>query len=142
GSPSPRGPPGPRRPPSPRAGSIRSGPSGRTKAAVAGRDWQNPRIDDPLRAPPPVFGPADALRVAEQVFGLSGSLLPLASERDLNFRLAVEDGRSFLLKLQNPADPPAVIEFQTMALRHVERVDPALPVMRVVPTRAGADWAE
>ena len=77
-----------------------------------------------------------------EVFGRSGSLTPLASERDLNFRLDPEGGPSLLLKLQNPADDGAVVELQTRALRHVERVDPSLPVMRVVPTRDGAEWAE
>jgi 4-aminobutyrate aminotransferase-like enzyme/Ser/Thr protein kinase RdoA (MazF antagonist) len=96
---------------------------------------------DPLQAPPPVFGVADAARIATEVFGLDGTITPLASERDLNFR--VDEGeRTFLLKLQNPADDAAVVEMQTRALQHVERQDPGLPVMRVVPTARGALWAE
>ena len=46
---------------------------------------------DPLRSPLPAFGLEEAGTVAEQVFGVRGSLSPLPSERDRNFRL--EDGR-------------------------------------------------
>jgi len=94
---------------------------------------------DPLQAPPPAFDLGDAARIADEVFGLSGSLTPLASERDLNFR--VDAGRgSFLLKLHNPADDEALIDFQTQALLRVARVAADLPVMRVVPTRDGSFW--
>jgi hydroxylysine kinase len=95
---------------------------------------------DPLRSPPPVFDPDDIERIAGRVFGIAGLLTPLASERDLNFRLDDERGRSFLLKVQNPADDVSVVEFQTEAVLHVERQDPGLPVMRVVPTVDGDHW--
>jgi 4-aminobutyrate aminotransferase-like enzyme/Ser/Thr protein kinase RdoA (MazF antagonist) len=97
---------------------------------------------DPLQAPPPAFVLADAERIARRVFGISGSLTPLPSERDLNFRLDDRQGRSFLLKLQNPADDAPVVDFQTLAIVHVAGVDPSLPVMRVLPTLDGRRWAE
>src|SRR5712691_2229632 len=68
--------------------------------------------------------------------------MPLASERDRNFRLDEPSGRSFLLKLQNPADRVSVVEMQTQALWHVARLDPELPVMRVVPAADGGPWVE
>jgi Ser/Thr protein kinase RdoA (MazF antagonist) len=64
---------------------------------------------DPLRSPPPAFGLPEAERVAEQVFGIPGSLFPLASERDQNFRLDDGQGRAFLFKISNPADDEALI---------------------------------
>jgi 4-aminobutyrate aminotransferase-like enzyme/Ser/Thr protein kinase RdoA (MazF antagonist) len=97
---------------------------------------------DPLQAPPPAFGIEDAGGIARDVFGLTGSVTPLASERDLNFRLDADRGGSFLLKLQNPADDAAVVDFQSRALLHVARHEPSLPVMRVLPTTEGDLWAE
>jgi 4-aminobutyrate aminotransferase-like enzyme/Ser/Thr protein kinase RdoA (MazF antagonist) len=97
---------------------------------------------DPLQAPPPAFGIEDAGGIARDVFGLTGSVTPLASERDLNFRLDADRGGSFLLKLQNPADDAAVVDFQSRALLHVARHEPSLPVMRVLPTAEGDLWAE
>jgi 4-aminobutyrate aminotransferase-like enzyme/Ser/Thr protein kinase RdoA (MazF antagonist) len=97
---------------------------------------------DPLQAPPPAFGIEDAGRIAREVFGLPGSLTPLASERDLNFRLDADRGGSFILKLQNPADDAAVVDFQSRALLHVAQHEPSLPVMRVLPTAEGELWAD
>jgi 4-aminobutyrate aminotransferase-like enzyme/Ser/Thr protein kinase RdoA (MazF antagonist) len=96
---------------------------------------------DPLHAQPPAFSTEEACRIAEQVFAVTGSLSPLPSERDQNFR--VDDGvRSFVLKISNPADDAAVVQMQTDALLHVARQDPSLPVMRVLPARDGTPWAD
>ena len=109
-------------------------PTGGTAAA--------PERPDPLASPPPAFPRGLAAEVARRAFGLEGSLEPLVSERDQNFRLETPDGRRFLFKISNPADDRAVVEMQTEALRHIERCDPSLPVMRVVPAADGAPWTE
>ena len=76
-------------------------------------------------------------------FGIAASsLVPLAAERDQNFRVDTSDGRRLLLKISNPADARSTVEMQTAALHHIERVDPGLPVMRPVPVGAGGSWAE
>jgi 4-aminobutyrate aminotransferase-like enzyme/Ser/Thr protein kinase RdoA (MazF antagonist) len=95
---------------------------------------------DPLRAPPPLFDLEDAERIAAEAYGLSGELRPLPSERDVNARVDTPDGRSYVLKLQHPADDAGVADFQTRAILHVERVDPALPVVRLIPTLEGSNW--
>jgi 4-aminobutyrate aminotransferase-like enzyme/Ser/Thr protein kinase RdoA (MazF antagonist) len=92
---------------------------------------------DPLEAPPPAFRPSDAERIAAEVFGVSGTGSPLVSERDQNVKITADDGRGFVLKIANPADDPGVIDMQTMALLHVARTEPTLPVMRLVPTVDG-----
>ena len=52
------------------------------------------------------------------------------------------DGRRLLFKISNPADGLSIVEMQAAALRHIERVDPGLPVMRVLPDTVGESWAE
>ena len=84
----------------------------------------------------PISAEAAAV-LADQMFGLRGEAHPLTSERDQNFRLVAEDGAEFVLKIANPAEDPAVVEFQTQALHHIQRRDPTLPVPRVVSTRTG-----
>ena len=97
----------------------------------------------PLASMPPAFGEEAAAGILRDHFGLAtSSLAPLAGERDQNFRVDTADGRRLLLKISNPADSLPVVEMQAAALRHVERVDPDLPVMRTVPVRAGGSWAE
>ena len=88
-----------------------------------------------LTTPPPVLAADEALALVIRHWGLTGTLSPLTSERDLNFRLSSDRGR-YVVKLANPAEPAAVTHFQTRALRHLEAT--ALPVPRVVRTVSGA----
>ncbi len=97
---------------------------------------------DPLATAPPAVDLATAGQVLRDGFGIAASLTALAGERDQNFRVETADGRCFLFKISNPADGHAVMDMQAAALRHIERVDPGLPVMRVLPTVTGAGWAE
>ncbi len=97
---------------------------------------------DPLVSRPPGFS-LDAVRqILAGRFGLDSDLTPLAGERDQNFRADTADGRRFLFKISNPADGQPVLDMQTQALRHIELVDPGLPVMRSLPSTAGEPWAE
>ncbi len=93
--------------------------------------------DSLLTLPPPCIAKADLLRLAELHYGLTGTLTPLTSERDLNHRLTTATGGSFVLKLSNPGEPGAMTAFQTAALNHVAARAPALPVPRVIPTLDG-----
>ncbi len=61
----------------------------------------------------------------------------LTGERDENFRLIVDDGADYLLKIANPAENPAETALQTAALLHIEKTDPELPCPRVLRGRTG-----
>jgi 4-aminobutyrate aminotransferase-like enzyme/Ser/Thr protein kinase RdoA (MazF antagonist) len=98
---------------------------------------------DPLASTPPAFEMEAAQRILRDRFGVEpSSLTPLAGERDQNFRVEAADGRRLLFKISNPADGLSTVEMQAAALRHIERVDPGLPVMRVLPDTVGESWAE
>jgi hypothetical protein len=83
-------------------------------------DLRSPGV---LEAKVPVFSTSDAERVAGEIFGVDGSARLLESERDQNFQLRAEGraeaGREFVLKIANPAEHPAVLDFQTRALLHI-----------------------
>lgn len=85
----------------------------------------------------PRLAAAEAGVLAERFFGVSGGLDPLASERDQNFRLTAGDGRIYVLKIANAAEPAEVTNFQTEALAHVARTAPGLPVPRVIEGQGG-----
>lgn len=96
---------------------------------------------DPLAviaAPPPPVDVRAAVEVARRHYGLSASARELVSERDRNFRLQTEDGRSFVLKIANAAEDPAVTDFQVRALLHVTAQKTDIAVPEIVPTRDGA----
>jgi Ser/Thr protein kinase RdoA (MazF antagonist)/acetylornithine/succinyldiaminopimelate/putrescine aminotransferase len=98
---------------------------------------------DPLESTPPAFGQEAARQILREGFGVeSSSLRPLAGERDQNFRVDTAAGQRFLFKISNPADDGPILDLQAAALRHIERVDPGLPVMRALPAGAGESWAE
>ncbi len=61
----------------------------------------------------------------------------LIGERDQNFRLQLDAGAQYALKLIHPAEDLAVTNFQTSVLLHLERANPALPIQRVIPTSDG-----
>ena len=84
----------------------------------------------------PNVSPAEALEIADRVYGLKGTLKLLNGERDANFLIRSSCG-AFVLKFINPAEDPGVISFQTQALLHIERHGAHLPVPRVLPALTG-----
>lgn len=79
----------------------------------------------------------DATAAVAAVYGLDGSVKRLSSERDETFLFSCTDGTPFVLKIANPAENPAALEFQDGALLHLEEAAPAVPVPRLVPTSDG-----
>ncbi len=75
-------------------------------------------------------------------YGLIGTLSELYSERDLNCRLIEPGGAQWVVKIASIEENPAVIECQLQAMRHIERVDPTLPVPRVRQTTDGHDLTQ
>ena len=93
-----------------------------------------------LEVAPPVVDTGEAERIAAEVFGVHATASPLGGERDRNFRLS-NDAGELLLKVANDAEPDTLLDFQSKALRHIERQDPSLPVPRVLSGPDGADWS-
>jgi len=92
--------------------------------------------EDPLRlmtTPAPAVSPEAAAELVHERFALAGSAASLDSERDRNFRFTADDGREYVLKISNPAESPAVLDFQARALDHIARTAPDLPVPRIEP---------
>jgi hydroxylysine kinase len=80
----------------------------------------------------------EAVAMARAHWGIAGRAKLLTGERDRNFHLVAEDGREFVLKFANPAEPPGVTDLQIKALQHVARTDPAFNVPRMIPLPGGA----
>jgi 4-aminobutyrate aminotransferase-like enzyme/Ser/Thr protein kinase RdoA (MazF antagonist) len=99
-----------------------------------------PRTIGVLETKAPCFSQADAEGAVREVFRLEAEARALYSERDQNFHVRAEDGREFVLKVSNPAEDPAVVDFHTQALLHIAAVDASLPVPRVVPAADGVPY--
>src|SRR5262245_31506883 len=88
---------------------------------------------------PPSFAPDEVAAIAREVYGLAGTLAPLDSERDQNFRLTESDGTGWVLKIANEAEDSQALAFQAALLRHVQAVDADLPLPHLRPTLGGDD---
>ncbi|WP_172149363.1 phosphotransferase [Pseudomonas tumuqii] len=72
-----------------------------------------------------------------RLYGIDGSVKSLVGERDQNCCIETADGTRYVVKISNPSEPVAVVDFQIAALEHVARVSPDQPVPRVVRTLGG-----
>jgi len=90
-----------------------------------------------LRRNPPDVPLEKVTTVLFEEYGVEGELTVLESERDQNVRVDTAE-RSYLFKVCNADEDEAVIDLQIQALRHIERVDPGVPVPRALPTLTGA----
>ncbi len=85
--------------------------------------------------------PADEIRrIATDLYDIEGDLAALDSERDQNFRVTTVSGSRFVLKVANVDESADVIDFQLGALQDIARMDPSLPVPRVVKTNQDRDY--
>jgi 4-aminobutyrate aminotransferase-like enzyme/Ser/Thr protein kinase RdoA (MazF antagonist) len=98
----------------------------------------DPYQDGVLETQAPSFTIEQVKSIANKLYGLTGSLSPLDSERDQNFRISAETGDQFVIKIANSAEDPAIIDMQLKALEHIALVDPELPVPRVLSSRNGS----
>jgi 4-aminobutyrate aminotransferase-like enzyme/Ser/Thr protein kinase RdoA (MazF antagonist) len=85
----------------------------------------------------PDFSPESATQILLDVYGVTGSLTPLESERDLNFRVSTSDNKRYLLKISNHEEPSANVDFEIAALNHIAETEPDLPVPRILETLEG-----
>lgn len=86
--------------------------------------------------PPAV--PLDVLTAfAKSNYGLTGTWSELSGERDQNFRVSDDQGAVWLFKLCSPREADGIFEGQVLALEHIARTDPSLPVPRVRHTNDG-----
>ena len=83
----------------------------------------------------PALTAAEAVALAERLYGVEGTATPLPSERDQNFLIRTADGDRFVLKIANSTDDRSLLEAQNAALAHVGRATTLCP--RVIPALDG-----
>ncbi|MFQ6185995.1 phosphotransferase [Sinorhizobium meliloti] len=93
-----------------------------------------------LSVAPPGISLEEASHIAKRVFGVSGEIKMLSSERDSNFHIRLAGGEQALLKITNVAEDRDVTAMQTAALAHIAAVNPRLPVQRICQTLSGEPW--
>jgi 4-aminobutyrate aminotransferase-like enzyme/Ser/Thr protein kinase RdoA (MazF antagonist) len=84
-----------------------------------------------LESMPPRFNAEEVAAIAADLFGLVGDAQDLGSERDQTFLIAGARGDG-VVKISNLGENPASLELEAAAIAHVLRVDPGLPVARLL----------
>ncbi len=93
---------------------------------------------DLMHTPMPVFPVSVALGRVNELYGISATeAIALPSERDQMLMLPSTSARAVVLKISNRAESAQTLDMENGALRHLAKVDPGLPVPRLVPTLAG-----
>jgi hydroxylysine kinase len=85
----------------------------------------------------PNLTPAEVQALVARLYGIEGSVKPLAGERDQNCAIESADGTRYVFKIGNPSESVALVDFQIAALEHIARTSPGQPVPRVVRTLDG-----
>jgi 4-aminobutyrate aminotransferase-like enzyme/Ser/Thr protein kinase RdoA (MazF antagonist) len=78
--------------------------------------------------------PAEASRIALQLYGLECTAHALPGEYDDNFHLQAADTRAFVLKIMHPAREESFVDMQCQALNHLAKRAANLALPRVIPT--------
>jgi 4-aminobutyrate aminotransferase-like enzyme/Ser/Thr protein kinase RdoA (MazF antagonist) len=76
------------------------------------------------------------LELVQDLYGIGGTIAPLAGEHDLNYRITTGEG-DYVLKIAPAGAQAAALELSIAALAHLERAATALPVPKVRPARNG-----
>ncbi|WP_343723127.1 phosphotransferase [Herbaspirillum seropedicae] len=85
----------------------------------------------------PDLSPAALERLAAARYGIEGVATALGGERDQNACIETADGARYVLKISNPSEQAAVVDFQIAALDHIAQRAPDLPIPRVLRTLDG-----
>jgi 4-aminobutyrate aminotransferase-like enzyme/Ser/Thr protein kinase RdoA (MazF antagonist) len=93
--------------------------------------------DNVLETKAPDFITKQVKEFISNLYGLTGKLSPLDSERDQNFLFITEDKNQYVIKIANSVENPAIIDMQLKALEHIAITDPELPVPKVIRSRYG-----
>ena len=91
-------------------------------------------LDLPVLGDAPRFGLADAVRLAGELYGRTGTARALPSERDQNFLIEGNDG-CFVLKIAHAHESSDMLDAQRRVLEHLAVAD--LPTPRVLSLRDG-----
>jgi hydroxylysine kinase len=90
-----------------------------------------------FRFDPPDLSDAEARRIADELYGLTGDTRRLRGERSHNTRFTTAGGEQFVLRVASASEPDEAIDFHARALIHLEQRAPRLPLARMRSARNG-----
>jgi len=89
----------------------------------------------------PRFTEEDAIRISHRLYGVTGSVQELPSERDRNYLVRAESGEEYVLKIAAASETRNVLEFQNSAMQHISEYGNRMQCPSVVETSDGEQIA-
>src|SRR5262245_63130307 len=80
---------------------------------------------------------AEATRILRRLYDMEGTVTRLATEKDDTFRVDTSDGPHSVLKVSNPREKVAEIDFQITLVQHVAHTDATIPVPAFIRDKDG-----
>ncbi|MFX0077422.1 MAG: phosphotransferase, partial [Candidatus Hermodarchaeota archaeon] len=71
----------------------------------------------------PNLSDIEVLRLINDLYGITGSVQELPSERDQNFYVKTENGKEYVLKIANTFEEEETLDLQNKAMLHLEDLD-------------------
>ena len=90
-----------------------------------------------LTAPHVAMDDAEATRILRSLYRMDGAVTRLATEKDDTFRVDTSSGPHSVLKISNPHEKIAEIDFQIKLVQHVAYTDPTIPVPAFIRDKDG-----
>jgi hydroxylysine kinase len=90
-----------------------------------------------LTAPHIAIDDAEARRILRSLYRMEGTVTRLATEKDDTFRVDTSNGPHSVLKVSNPDEKLAEIDFQIKLVQHVAHIDPTIPVPAFIRDKDG-----
>src|SRR5688572_27246239 len=91
---------------------------------------------------PPRFSTDQAAEIGRYHFGIAGTIQPLCSERDQNFRITTESSESFVLKLAQAGEDRALVECQNEIIHRLDAAGSRFRFPRIRKALSGESIVE
>ena len=79
----------------------------------------------------------EILSLLAEHYKLKGSLIPLAGELDLNYKLTIDNETAFIVKISRDPETISSIAFQEALLRHLKEKEIEGEVPQLIPNLSG-----
>ncbi|MFX1520158.1 MAG: aminotransferase class III-fold pyridoxal phosphate-dependent enzyme [Promethearchaeota archaeon] len=84
----------------------------------------------------PNLSDKEAMRLIDELYGITGSVQELPSERDQNFYVKTENGKEYVLKIANIFEKEETLDLQNKAMLHLANLDDSSRYPLVLQTKS------
>jgi len=92
-----------------------------------------------LKYPLKIFTFWDALKIAENIYGIRGTVKNLPGDRDQNFYLKSKTNKEYKLKIAHPGESRSILDLQNKTMNFLKKASPEHLCPQVFPAKDGSE---